>query len=242
MIKRFLVLLFALALLFNGTFFLISPKMDMASWIIFLGWSLFLISFLLSFLLTPLVLKMALKINFVDRPQGRKSHERVTPLGGGIAIFCSVNLLIWGGVFFGYLLEKKLFPSTFMAMVPQGLLVHTTGILSVLKRMSILLLGGTCLFITGLIDDRFRIRAKSKLMVQMVVAIFLVFAGFEIQFFSRYWYLSYPITILWIVGITNAFNLLDNMDGLSSGVVFICSLNFLMVCLNTKQLFVGALL
>jgi len=76
--------------------------------------------------------------------------------------------------------------------------------------------GGTLLFVTGLIDDFRRLRPHTKLIAQIMAACVLVFCGVQI---GTPWLgvVAIPLTILWVVGITNAFNLLDNIDGLSAG-------------------------
>jgi UDP-GlcNAc:undecaprenyl-phosphate GlcNAc-1-phosphate transferase len=89
-------------------------------------------------------------------------------------------------------------------------------------RLIGLVIGGTLLFATGLIDDFRHLRPHTKLIVQILAACVLVFGGVQI---GTPWLaaVAIPVTILWVVGITNAFNLLDNMDGLSAGTAFIGS-------------------
>jgi UDP-GlcNAc:undecaprenyl-phosphate/decaprenyl-phosphate GlcNAc-1-phosphate transferase len=89
-------------------------------------------------------------------------------------------------------------------------------------RLVGLVAGGSLLFVTGLIDDFRRLRPHTKLVVQILAACVLVFGGVRIE---TPWLaaVSIPLTVLWVVGITNAFNLLDNMDGLSSGTAVIAA-------------------
>jgi UDP-GlcNAc:undecaprenyl-phosphate GlcNAc-1-phosphate transferase len=89
-------------------------------------------------------------------------------------------------------------------------------------RLLGLIVGGTLLFVTGLIDDFRRLRPHTKLIAQIVAACLLVFGGVQI---GSPWLaaVAIPLTILWVVGITNAFNLLDNMDGLSAGTACIAA-------------------
>ncbi|MBV9547142.1 MAG: undecaprenyl/decaprenyl-phosphate alpha-N-acetylglucosaminyl 1-phosphate transferase, partial [Chloroflexi bacterium] len=90
------------------------------------------------------------------------------------------------------------------------------------SRLIALLVGGTLLFLTGLVDDFRHLRPHTKLIVQIVAACILVVSGVQV---GTPWLtvVAIPITILWVVGITNAFNLLDNMDGLSAGTALIAS-------------------
>jgi UDP-GlcNAc:undecaprenyl-phosphate GlcNAc-1-phosphate transferase len=93
-------------------------------------------------------------------------------------------------------------------------------------RLLGLVVGGTLLFITGLIDDFRRLRPHSKLIVQILAACVLIVSGVQIGTPWVAWF-AIPLTILWVVGITNAFNLLDNMDGLSAGTAVIASASLL---------------
>jgi UDP-GlcNAc:undecaprenyl-phosphate GlcNAc-1-phosphate transferase len=90
------------------------------------------------------------------------------------------------------------------------------------RRLLGLLAGGTLLFLTGLVDDFRHLRPHTKLIVQIVAACILVLAGVQVGTPWLAW-VAIPLTILWVVGITNAFNLLDNMDGLSAGTAVIAS-------------------
>jgi UDP-GlcNAc:undecaprenyl-phosphate GlcNAc-1-phosphate transferase len=93
-------------------------------------------------------------------------------------------------------------------------------------RLLGLVVGGTLLFITGLIDDFKRLRPHTKLIVQILAACVLIVSGVQI---GTPWVALFaiPLTILWVVGITNAFNLLDNMDGLSAGTAVIAAASLL---------------
>ena len=79
--------------------------------------------------------------------------------------------------------------------------------------------GGTILFVIGIVDDLKPVKPYTKLLVQITAAIVAVIFGVKIEMFTPV--IALPLTVLWIVAITNAFNLLDNMDGLSAGIAFI---------------------
>ena len=81
--------------------------------------------------------------------------------------------------------------------------------------------GGTILFVIGIVDDLKPVKPYTKLLVQIAAAIVAIFFGVKIEMFTPL--IALPLTILWIVAITNAFNLLDNMDGLSAGIALITS-------------------
>ena len=158
----------------------------------------FLASFLLSLLVTPFMRHLAIKGNFVARPTDDRWHKRPTGLLGGVSIFFTV-MVVWQ-----------------LASLVSG--YHTS-----MKPLLPLALGGMAIFLLGLVDDLFEINPQHKLVGQVVIASVLVIFGFQINWFESMT-ANLVISIFWIVGITNAFNLLDNMDGLSAGTAFIAGL------------------
>ncbi|MFQ5669577.1 MAG: hypothetical protein ACE5HD_03530 [Acidobacteriota bacterium] len=147
--------------------------------------------------LTPLVMVMARRNGLVSRPQPDRWHSRATPLLGGVAIFLS---FIFTAVFL------TPFHSPSLRLGFAGVLI-----------------GSTVMFFLGLLDDFMHLGAATKLIGQVVAACILVYCGVYFDILGRP-LLTIPLTILWVVGITNAFNLLDNMDGLASGIAAICAL------------------
>jgi UDP-GlcNAc:undecaprenyl-phosphate GlcNAc-1-phosphate transferase len=97
------------------------------------------------------------------------------------------------------------------------------GYYASIKPLLPLALGGMAIFILGLVDDLFNINPQHKLVGQVIIASVLVIFGFQVNWFESMT-ANLVISIFWIVGITNAFNLLDNMDGLSAGIAFIAGL------------------
>jgi len=100
--------------------------------------------------------------------------------------------------------------------------------------------GGTLLFVTGLIDDFRRLRPHTKLIVQIVAACVLVFGGVQVGS-PALGFVAIPLTVLWVVGITNAFNLLDNIDGLSAGTALIAAVFLFAFTYSTGSLDVSVL-
>ena len=192
------------------------------------------LSFILSLILTFIVKKIAVRVNFVDHPEERKVHEKAMPLGGGIAIFLSVVLTIVVGYLIAHYVK--------ISDLPELLQTHLAGLKKELFRVIVILAGGAALFIIGIIDDKYGIHARAKLVIQFLVAIAIAACGIRITLFIESDIASWILTVLWIVVITNAFNLMDNMDGLSGGVAFIISAILLAVALQTQQIFVPALL
>lgn len=165
----------------------------------------FIVSLGLALGLTPFVKKFAVKVGAVDVPNARKVHTRIMPRLGGLAIFLS-------------------FVITFFLVLP--FLPESFSVREV-NFVKAFLVGGTMTILLGAFDDRFDLPAKFKFLVQIATACVVVF-GFDIRLefanipFHTYasvesW-IAIPFTILWIVGVTNAINLIDGLDGLAAGV------------------------
>jgi UDP-GlcNAc:undecaprenyl-phosphate GlcNAc-1-phosphate transferase len=109
-----------------------------------------------------------------------------------------------------------------------------------LREFGSILAGATLISLCGLADDRWGLSAYLKLGAQVLAATLLVLAGVQTQLFGLAW-LDYALTLIWVVGITNAFNLLDNMDGLSGGVATVAAAYFLLLAAINRppQVLVG---
>jgi UDP-GlcNAc:undecaprenyl-phosphate GlcNAc-1-phosphate transferase len=160
------------------------------------------ISFILCLLFTPVVIKIAHKRNWLAHPSQNRWHSKPTALFGGIAIFLSIAIpMFWItdlSIFFQFVHSQKIQHST---------MPHIN---------SVLLIGMCFVFVLGLVDDFFQIKPHSKLVGQFLAALFVTYAGYRLNWSSSLT-LDTILTIIWIVGMTNAFNLLDNMDGLCAG-------------------------
>jgi UDP-GlcNAc:undecaprenyl-phosphate GlcNAc-1-phosphate transferase len=155
----------------------------------------FFSSFTLSLLLTPLVRHLAIKGNFLAKPRDDRWHKKPTGLLGGVSIFFTV-MVVW------------------------QLASSVSGYYASIKPLLPLALGGMAVFLLGLVDDLFEINPQHKLVGQIIIASLLVIFGLQVNWFESAT-ANLVISIFWIVGITNAFNLLDNMDGLSAGIALI---------------------
>ncbi len=182
---------------------------------------------------------LALRFGIVDHPGARKCHDIPIPRIGGLAIFGSLLLVVGGSIFLFPQLEKSwissLLPSSF----------HALSQYSLIRNKLIALLTGIALIAAlGLWDDIKGVEFSPyiKLAGQVAAAAFLVSSGVYVDLFSRIPVVGTLISILWLVGITNSFNLLDNMDGLSSGVALICSAIFLILVMLKGEFFIALLL
>ena len=192
-------------------------------------------AFVLCALLCALVRRVAPAFGLVDKPGGRKAHTKVTPLGGGVAIWLTVILVLGGGALVVYLEP---------AWLPASMRVHVGG----LKEKGFELLGilalATVIMFMGLADDKKALSWKPRLAIQFgLAAIFVWRWGGGTMFLPEAFRpLTAALTVLWIAGLTNSFNFLDNMDGLAASVGLIAALLFAAAQFIVGGLFVPAVL
>jgi len=171
----------------------------------------FFVAALIAYLMTPFVRMIALKLNYVDHPKDNKIHAHPTPLLGGISIVMAFLI----------------------SVLAKDQIVAFPGLKAMLIGVSILL-------IIGLIDDKMGMMPSFKLLGQFLAAMVVIKSGVRVEFANNY-YLSVVISYIWIIGITNSFNLLDNMNGLSAGIAVIAALFFGFISYVNAQYAVSAL-
>lgn len=177
----------------------------------------FLLPLALSLALTPALRALAIRFGHVDQPTDIKTHKVPTPLFGGAAIFLAFTVTL--------LLLR------FYTSFPTG----------TLRDLRVLLMGGTVMFLLGIIDDLYKphgLGFKAKFAVQFAVAVFVVMYGFRIRFIHPE-YLAAALSVLWIVGVSNAFNIIDIMDGLSAGQAALAAFGFLLISLPSESIYVN---
>ena len=187
----------------------------------------------------------------VDHPGRRKVHSTPMPTSGGLAIWLGVvgpfaiGQFVLGVLYFTGQLDAV----GSLRGLPESVTVHLPGLMQQSVRLWTLLAGGTVLTLLGLIDDRRGLDWKIRLGVQTLVAAVLVQFGWRLQVLGNVYLITNLVSVLWIVGLVNSFNMLDNMDGLSAGVAAIAAGMLAAVMLlapdpatNQPQLFVGGFL
>lgn len=166
--------------------------------------SVFIMAWLLVYGLTPFIIRMAGALNFVDKPEARKMHLKSVPLLGGLsvalgfALLCVYDVLISPGRYFD-------------------------------KPMMGYLAGTALIVVIGLVDDRRGMKPLVKMLGQFLVSIVFILSNFtfvELGLMFGSIYISLPLMVLWMVGLMNALNFLDNMDGIISGMAGILGLGF----------------
>lgn len=160
----------------------------------------------LALVFVPLAMKLAYKIGAVDKPNARKVHTKIMPRMGGLGIYLAYIIVV---------------------LATQKMNMQLAG----------LLLGSTILVVLGIFDDMKDLNAKFKLLIQILATVIVMAFGVRIEFMTNVFggeaiyldILSLPITLLWIVGITNAINLIDGLDGLAGGIATIAALSMAVV-------------
>jgi UDP-GlcNAc:undecaprenyl-phosphate/decaprenyl-phosphate GlcNAc-1-phosphate transferase len=155
-----------------------------------------------SLVISPLVVRVAHRVRCLDHPGGRRVHTRPVPRLGGVAVFAA----------------------TVIGLGVAGL-AHGSNLAAYSGFVGGILVGGAVLFVTGVLDDLRGLSPRTKLLAQLLAATVAYAFGFRIEMVSlghltdvSLGWLALPVTLLWIVGVTNAFNLIDGLDGLATGI------------------------
>lgn len=200
---------------------------------------LILLAFGLSLLLVPAARRLAIKLRIIDIPHERKVHEGIRPRLGGVAIYAAFMLVLVSHLA-GFIFLKE--SPWFLRHFP-GLAGQAEYLPAALPKLVAILGGVTLMSILGFVDDRrgMGFSYKIKFALQFVAAGILLLAGIRTTFLPGV-FLNSVVTVFWVVGITNAFNLLDNMDGLSAGVASIAAAMFLVITIAQSQFFSALIL
>ncbi len=181
----------------------------------------FLIAMFVTILLTPLIKNLAEKIGAVDLPNERKVHKTAIPRLGGLAIYLGFMVAL-----------------SFSVAIGKYIGIGFDG-----KHLLAIALGGTLILILGVLDDLWRLRPMAKFVWQILVALLVIYLGVSINFISNPFngllqlgWFGILLTILWLVGMTNAINLIDGLDGLAAGVTAISAGTLFFVALRTHQI------
>ena len=176
-------------------------------------------AFLLSAIFCATARRMAPRWGLLDRPGGHKGHAAPVPLGGGVAIWLAVLIVVgacglialWGG-----------------SLLPEAIARHVGGLRERSGEFAIILGLSSVVMAMGFIDDRVSLNWRPRLAIQVGCAAVVALAGVRVTLFGPFAHplLGGAVTTLWIVAMTNAFNMLDNMDGLSASVGLIAAALF----------------
>ncbi|MDA8744602.1 undecaprenyl/decaprenyl-phosphate alpha-N-acetylglucosaminyl 1-phosphate transferase [Rubripirellula amarantea] len=220
---------------------------DLSSWT---GWLLaatIVPPLLISALSLYPVRKYAGRLGLMAKFGGHSTHTNVTPLGGGIGIWLGVMVTFALGTLAVWYLKGS---SEWQERLPEAISIHFNGVWSRVADLWKLLAAGSVLVALGFTDDRRGVNEWLRLAVEFAVAAYVVYGlGLGFTAFIEVAWLTNLLSMIWIVGLINSFNMLDNMDGLSGGVAAIIAASMAMVMLTTPdpgsarpQLFVAGLL
>ena len=182
---------------------------------------IFASAYMVTFLVTPFIRYFALRLSLIDKRGQRKIHTKVITRFGGVAIYAGF-----------------IFPLILLIFLKRNIATWD------LNSASMIVGASTMILLLGIYDDAKGANALVKLAGQILATIILIYGGLVVKKISNPFgnsielgFLSVPFTILWVVGITNAINLIDGLDGLAAGIVFITSLGlFFIFVINGKVL------
>ncbi len=193
-------------------------------------------SFLIAWAIAGVLCRLAPKWGFVDRPGDRKIHKSPVAFGGGLAIWAGVVapfaaaewlLVAWSRVYRDDPSAAQLdfsFAGEWASRLAEFIEPHLPGLLARSSDLWFFLACGTVLVALGLVDDTRNLDWRFRLAVEFLVAAAVVFGrGWKLTLFVDWPVLTDVVSVLWIVGLINSFNMLDNMDGLSAGVAAIAA-------------------
>lgn len=193
-------------------------------------------AFLASAGICTLVRYVAPRIGFVDRPGGHKGHRAPTPLGGGVAIWLTTAGLI--------ALAILIMGRWNASELPDVLARHLSGIMLRSGTLWLILGLSTVIMVMGLVDDWKTLDWRLRLGIQLLCATVLAASGVRLTLFGPFTHplLGGAVTVLWVVGLTNSFNMLDNMDGLAASIGLIVAVLFCGAQVAVGSLFVPAVM
>ncbi|MHC4623802.1 MAG: MraY family glycosyltransferase [Planctomycetota bacterium] len=192
----------------------------------------------MSVTLTGMVKTLARRVGFVSQPVKDRFGDRVVPLGGGIAIFITIATIIIAAA----LSIRFLLVPGRLSWLIENVNIDPADFLGKVSQLVVIMLGALILFVVGLWDDKKHLRPFAKLAVQFAVAIAATaFAEVRVEFFIESRIVTSLLSAFWIVLIINAFNFLDNMDGLAAGIAAIASLILFVAAVIAGQVFVSGL-
>jgi UDP-GlcNAc:undecaprenyl-phosphate/decaprenyl-phosphate GlcNAc-1-phosphate transferase len=186
-------------------------------------------AFLTTLLTLPLWRRWCLRANLVDDPGHRKIHSIPMPLAGGFAVLAGILLPLVGGAL---LLQLGL-----VRFSAHQAILH--GVDRRADELIVLALGAAAMTLLGWLDDKRELKPLTKFAGQLLIALAVAASGSRITLFVHNEFFSYAITILWLLTVINAFNFMDNMNGLCAGTGAIGAFLFAIVAAAKGQYLVG---
>ncbi|MBI5682458.1 MAG: undecaprenyl/decaprenyl-phosphate alpha-N-acetylglucosaminyl 1-phosphate transferase [Deltaproteobacteria bacterium] len=175
-----------------------------------------LFAFLISFLIIPIIIKLAFRFNILDIPAERKVHDKPTPKLGGIAVFIGfITVVLISGI-------------------------------PLSRGMIAIIIASSLMFICGVADDVFHLRERTRLAYQIISVIILMLSGVYVKILPLDYVLgpavNFVLTFFWIVGIVNAFNFLDGINGEASGIGIIIGITLAIFAFSSNNITLGVVI
>ena len=199
---------------------------------------IFVLTFAISFFMIPLLIRLAKKFDIIDYPNHRKIHTTPTPLLGGVAIWGAFTITLATHASLVVFLKDFI---TSSALFSSRLQFYANNTTCITNQVFAVLIGGLIIAIVGIVDDIKGLSIWIRLLTETAVAFVMAWMGFKLDIFLPE-ITTWIITIFWVIGITNAFNMLDGADGLASGVGIISSLILAGIMFFGNQPLIGLLL
>ena len=201
----------------------------------------------------PLWRRWCLRTGLVDEPGQREIHDQPVPLAGGLAVMTGLLvptllgcLVLWWQQAGGTATEGSAIPSATLPEVgrqalldPDSAFLLQYGLGRRARELAAILLGALGVLLIGWLDDKHELRPRPKFAGQFVVAALVAASGIRITLFVPSLLFSYAITILWILTVINAFNFMDNMNGLCAGLGAIAACHFAIIAAGDNQYLVA---
>ena len=192
-------------------------------------------AFLTTLLSLPLWRKWCLRVGLVDEPGQRKIHRGTIPLAGGLAVMSGLLIpTVLASVFLYYAGGAGWIDGKTISLLQYGLSRRAISLAGIL-------LGALGILVLGLLDDKYELRPRTKFLGQFLVATLVAASGVQITLFVHSTIFHYAITILWIITLINAFNFMDNMNGLCAGLAAIGAWYFGLIAAADGQYLVASI-
>ncbi|MGA2091543.1 MAG: MraY family glycosyltransferase, partial [Endomicrobiales bacterium] len=205
------------ALLIILLLFLLQPHGGTWAWLANMRWLyVFLVAFIFAYLLTPVSIYLGWRFNILDNPDvHRKFQAKPVPRIGGLAIFLAI-------------------------------LLSTIRNFEFSPQLTALMIASSLMFFLGFVDDIYPLRASFRIGVQIIASLIVVNSGIYITIIPLHWPFHYAlsaiITVVWLIGMSNAINFMDGVDGLCTSMVALTSTLFFLISWHTHQTYVSFLL
>ncbi|MBI3857677.1 MAG: undecaprenyl/decaprenyl-phosphate alpha-N-acetylglucosaminyl 1-phosphate transferase [Planctomycetes bacterium] len=192
---------------------------------------LFLVCLLGMGIMTPAAIRLGRSLGILDHPGERKVHSEPVPLSGGWALFAVLSIVLWGHLGVALLLRGTAISSR----LPEWVFYFVLRAPELAAKILPVYLGAAAIFVLGLVDDIRGMSVRSRFVFQLGIAGGLVAVGVRpnLEFLPAW--MAAGVGILWIVGVTNAFNFLDGLDGLSTGVALVATMALLTIMGISQQ-------